>query len=168
MEIYNDFAIGLQNFEAMAKEYALQKQSSIFSINKQDVDEKEIKSLMAKLEYLRVLLGDLKNRTSNADILLVLDELSITLQEQTKKLTVLFDGLTVSQNNDEEEYKMFCNNLKIAINTTSDIVKLLIEIKDNEKTPSEAKLSLTESINTFLDINNKLVSLFGDCRYLRY
>lgn len=168
MEIYNDFAINPQNFEAMAKEYSLQKQSSIFSINKQDVDEKEIKSLMAKLEYLRVLLGDLKKRTSNADILLVLDELSITLQEQTKKLTELFDGLTVSQNNDEEEYKMFCNNLKIAINTTSDIVKLLIEIKDNEKTPSEAKLSLTESINTFLDINNKLVSLFGECRYLRY
>ena len=114
------------------------------------------------------MLGDLKKRTSNADILLVLDELSITLQEQTKKLTELFDGLTVSQNNDEEEYKMFCNNLKIAINTTSDIVKLLIEIKDDEKTPSEAKLSLTESINTFLDINNKLVSLFGECRYLRY
>ncbi len=168
MEIYNDFAINPQNFEAMAKEYSLQKQSSIFSINKQDIDEKEIKSLTAKLEYLRVLLGDLKKRTSNADILLVLDELSITLQEQTKKLTELFDGLTVSQNNDEEEYKMFCNNLKIAINTTSDIVKLLIEIKDDEKTPSEAKLSLTESINTFLDINNKLVSLFGECRYLRY
>lgn len=168
MEIYNDFAINPQNFEAMAKEYSLQKQSSIFSINKQDVDEKEIKSLTAKLEYLRVLLGDLKKRTSNADILLVLDELSITLQEQTKKLTELFDGLTVSQNNDEEEYKMFCNNLKIAINTTSDIVKLLIEIKDDEKTPSEAKLSLTESINAFLDINNKLVSLFGECRYLRY
>ena len=168
MEIYNDFAINPQNFEAMAKEYSLQKQSSIFSINKQDVDEKEIKSLMAKLEYLRVLLGDLKKRTSNADILLVLDELSITLQEQTKKLTELFDGLTVSQNNDEEEYKMFCNNLKIAINTTSDIIKLLINIKDDEQTPSEVKLSLTNSINVFLDFNNKLVSLFGECRYLRY
>ena len=168
MEIYNDFAISPQNFDAMAKEYAMQKQSSIFSVNKQGVSKEDIKYLFSKLEYLRVLIVDLQKRTSNADILLVLDELSKTLYEQNQKLSNLFDGVTWIQTDDEENYKMFCNNLKIAINTTSDIVKLLISIKDDEQTPSETKSLLTDSINVFLDFNNKLVSLFGECRYLRY
>lgn len=166
--IYDDFALSPQNFEVMAKEYALQKQSGVFSVNKQDINKEDVKSLFSKLEYLRVLLVDLKTRTSNADIIIVLDELSKTLQEQNQKLTELFDGATWIQTDDEENYKMFCNNLKIAINTTSDIIKLLINIKDDEQTPSEVKLSLTNSINVFLDFNNKLVSLFGECRYLRY
>lgn len=166
--IYDDFALSPQNFEVMAKEYALQKQSGVFSVNKQDISKEDVKSLFSKLEYLRVLLVDLKTRTSNADIIIVLDELSKTLQEQNQKLTELFDGATWIQTDDEENYKMFCNNLKIAINTTSDIIKLLINIKDDEQTPSEVKLSLTNSINVFLDFNNKLVSLFGECRYLRY
>ena len=166
--IYDDFALSPQNFEVMAKEYALQKQSGVFSVNKQDINKEDVKSLFSKLEYLRVLLVDLKTRASNADIIIVLDELSKTLQEQNQKLTELFDGATWIQTDDEENYKMFCNNLKIAISTTSDIIKLLINIKDDEQTPSEVKLSLTNSINVFLDFNNKLVSLFGECRYLRY
>ena len=168
MEIYNDFAISPQNFEAMAKEYSLQKQSSIFSANKQDVSKEDIKSLFSKLEYLKVLIVDLQKRTSNADILLVLDDLSKVLKEQNQKLSNILDSQTSIQTESEENFKMFCNNLKIAINTTSDIVKLLIKIKDDEQTTGDAKLSLTDSINIFLDINNKLVSLFGECRYLRY
>ena len=128
--IYDDFALSPQNFEVMAKEYALQKQSGVFSVNKQDINKEDVKSLFSKLEYLRVLLVDLKTRTSNADIIIVLDELSKTLQEQNQKLTELFDGATWIQTDDEENYKMFCNNLKIAINTTSDIIKLLINIKN--------------------------------------
>ena len=168
MNKYDDFALDFESFENMAKEYNAQIQSNALKVEKKDVDEKEIKSLLSKIEYLKVLLNDLKRITSNADILLVLDDISSGVESQNKILVELFgQGITI-QAQAEDNFKMFCNNLKAAIGTTSEIIKTLIEIKDNASVDANTKLKLTEVINNFLDINNSLVSLFGDCRYLRF
>ena len=168
MNKYDDFALDFESFENMAKEYNAQIQSNALKVEKKDVDEKEINSLLSKIEYLKVLLNDLKRITSNADILLVLDDISNGVERQNKILVELFgQGITI-QAQAEDNFKMFCNNLKAAIGTTSEIIKTLIEIKDNASVDANTKLKLTEVINIFLDINNSLVSLFGDCRYLRF
>ena len=168
MNKYDDFALDFSSFENMAKEYNAQIQSNALKVEKKDVDEKQVNSLLSKIEYLKVLVSDLKRRTSNADILLVLDDISNNIKSQNQILTELFGQGTSIQSQEEDNFKMFCNNLKVAISTTSEIIKTLIEIKDNESVDADTKLKLTEVINCFLDINNSLVSLFGECRYLRF
>ena len=168
MEFYDDFAFNPNNFEVMAKEYNKQMHSNVLSVKKEDINEKLVRSLFNKIEYLRVLVNDLMQRTSNADIMIVLDDISSQISAQNNTLKSLFDDGISVQNQNEDNFIMFCNNLKIAINTTSDIIKILIEIKDDETTNANAKLTLTQVINSFLDINNSFVSLFGECRYLRY
>ena len=172
MEKYDDYAVSPQNFEAMAKEYNKCIQSNMLNIKhvadvSTQFDENAIKSLFNKIEYLRVLINDLKNQTKNQDILTVLSQITDDIQSQINLLSDAFKTNFVAKQDNEDEFKMFCNKLKLAINTTSDIVKLLIGIKDDENTISDIKLILTSSINGFLDINNELVSLFGECRYLR-
>ena len=168
MEKYNDFAINPNIFDVMAKEYQVHTQSKAQSVKVKDFDKKDISELFAKLEYLQTLIKALMANTQNADILLVLDDIQSSLQSQNNLLSELFDSNISTQGMQDEQFKMFCNNLKIAINTTSDIVKILIKIKDSEATDFDKKEKLTNIINSFLDINNNLVSLFGECRYLRY
>lgn len=168
MERYDDFAVNLNSFETMAKEYNAQIQSKMLKVDIKQVNLKLAKSLFNKIEYLRVLVNDLKQRTSNSEILIVLDDVLKQIENQNQILSTLFEQGIEAQTQSEDSFKMFCNNLKLSISTTSDIIKLLIEIKDDEETSFEAKSKLTEVINSFLDINNNLVSLFGECRYLRY
>ena len=168
MEKYDDFAINPGMFETMAKEYQVQSLSKMQSVTIKKPDKELVKNLFAKIRYLQSLLNTLKQHTKNADIISVIDEIYVSTQNQTEILVNLFDDVVISQNADEDDFKMFCNNLKIAINTTSDIIKLLISIKDDEAVDYEIKEKLTGVINSFLDINNNLVSLFGECRYLKY
>lgn len=168
MKDYNDFAVNLSNFEAMAREYNSKIQSKALKVTNQSVDMQTIKDLFTKIEYLRVVVNNLKNHTTNSDILLVLDEISIQIKNNNEMLLNILSKDIIVQSQSQDEFKMFCNNLKIAISTASDIVKILIVIKDSDNISSDIKPKLTESINAFLDINNSLVSLFGECKYLRY
>ncbi len=168
MENYDDYAVNPQMFETMAKEYQVQSLSKMQNVTIKELDKELIKSLFNKIEYLQALINTLKQHTKNANIILVIDETLNLLDSQQHVLINLFDGGIATQSVGEDDFRMFCNNLKIAINTTSDIIKLLIEIKDNELVNFEKKEKLTMVINEFLDINNNLVSLFGECRYLQY
>ena len=168
MKDYNDFAVNLSNFEAMAKEYNAQIKSSALKITNQNIDERIISNLFNKIEYLKVVVNNLKKQTSNKDILLVLDDISSQIVKQNDSLSTILSQNATVQSQGQNNFKMFCNNLKIAISTTSDIVKILLSIKDDDNVLVNIKPLLTDSIDTFLDINNSLVSLFGECRYLRY
>lgn len=168
MKEYDDFAVNLSNFETMAKEYNAKIQSKALGVDSLNVDEKDIKNLFNKVEYLRVVVSNLKKHTTNSDILLVLDDVITRIVSQNNTLTEILSKDVIVESQSQDEFKMFCNNLKIAIGTSSEIVKILIDIKDSNNIVAEIKPELTESINSFLDINNSLVSLFGECRYLRY
>ena len=168
MNKYDDFSIDLSNFEAMAKEYNAQIKSNVLKVEQQDVNNENIKSLFNRIEYLKVVVNNLKSHTSNNDILVVLDDTYNKILEQNIFLNNILNGGIFVQNQSQDEFKMFCNNLKIAISTASDVVKVLVKIKDSDIVESDIKPKLTESVNVFLDINNSLVSLFGECRYLRY
>ena len=171
MELYDDFLMSPENFEAMAKEFSANAKGEILSVKKTGVNENDIKDLFKKIEFLRVLVLDLKGKTKNQEILVVLSDISNQIESQNNTLAEVFDDGTTNnvgvQESAEEMAKMFCNNLKIAISTASDIVRLLIKIKDEDSSFLLAP-KLTESTNVFLDINNQLVSLFGECRFLRY
>lgn len=173
MQNYDDFALCPEKFEDMAKEY-IANQGRINSLSakigggeraaKSEIERDDIDLLFKKIEYLRVLVSDLKMRTSNPDALAVLDNVSSDILEQNKNLSILLNAGAMAFDHEDEQMDMFCNNLKVAINTASDIVKLLIKIKDDDET-FQLSPALTESINSFLEINNQLVSLFGECRY---
>lgn len=176
MQVYDDYAICPDKFEEMAKEFVANqskisglcaKISDLQVVKKSEISKDDVDMLFKKIEYLRVLLADLKNRSTNSDVLLVLDSIAEEIKQQTESLSKLLNvGISALEQN-EVRGDMFCNNLKLSINTAGDIVKLLIKIKDDDQT-FELSPALTEAINIFLQINNQLVSLFGECRYLRY
>ena len=150
----------------MAKEYSLIQKSQILKTKKCEIDPDDISLLFAKIEYLKVLTNDLKNRTKNVSILQVLNEISAKIEQNNDNLTEILEK-NVKTESIESEAKMFCNNLKLAINTTGDILKLLVKIKNDDET-FELSPALTEVINSFIEINNQYVSLFGECQYLKY
>ena len=163
--IYDDYALNPESFEDMAREYQSNRRQVLgLKVKITEVDPNDVKQLFAKLEYLRVLTQSLKNHTSNADAQKVLDDVLVDIVEQTKRLSEILKPVAMIYQTDEVDLKIFCNNLKLAINTTGDIVKLLVKIKDDDES-FELSLKLTNSINEFVDINNQLVSLFGECRY---
>lgn len=165
MQLYDDYAMNPENFEVMAKEYKSQESRVVgLGANVCKIDSNDIKSVFEKIEYLKVLISNLKNHTSNVDALKVLDDISLDVSMQSKNLSNLFGQFVQSENEKEEDIKIFCNNLKLAINTTGEIVKILVKIKDADET-FELSQNLTNSINNFIDMNNQLVSLFGECRY---
>ncbi len=176
MELYNDYAINPQSFEQMAKEYKNCKNSPGLMSNTglladdshNDRQAELVKQLLKQVEYLRVLTNDLKTRTKNQDIILVLGDIQNQIKLQSDIFANMFGASVQSFASDNVDIKMFCNNLKLATQSATQIVKLLVALKDLEQTTAQQKLSLTDSINQFLDINNKLVSLFGECRYLIY
>ena len=171
MELYDDFLMSPENFETMAKEFDKKAKGEILSVKKTSVNENDVKDLFKKIEFLRVLVVDLKSKTKNQEILVVLSDISNQIESQNNTLAEVFEDVATNnvgvQESAEEMAKMFCNNLKIAISTASDIVRLLIKIKDEDNSFVLAP-KLTESTNVFLDINNQLVSLFGECRFLRF
>ena len=162
--MYDDFAIldadkaGLANLE-----YNRQGAGKILSVKSLQPDNYE--GICQKINYLEQLFKKLKQYTKNQDTMLVLDNLSQDLQNQKDKLNVLLVSETVALGEAEPQTVIFCNNLKLAIQTTNEIVGLLIELKDSDQTAGEFRPQYTQIILSFLDINNILVSLFGECRY---
>lgn len=169
MNIYDDYAVSPSNFEKMAKEYSLQSNGKILSLKAKqcEISQDDVDALFAKIEYLRVLVGNLKNRTNNTDVLLVLNNISSEIATNVTNLSGVLNGGVKTFEREDQNYEIFCNNLKLSINTTGDIIKLLIKIKDDDVTFQFAP-KLTDATDSFIDINNQLVSLFGDCRYRNF
>lgn len=162
--MYDDFAIlDVDKMNLANQEYLKQGASKTFSAKSMQPNEQE--NIMKKVEYLQNLIEKLKKNTTNEDALLVLDDLSQSVANQKDKINVLFSETMAIAKEVEPNTIIFCNNLKLAIQTANEIVKMLIEIKDSEQTPGEIRPQYTEIIMSFLDINNKLVSLFGECKY---
>ena len=165
MQTYDDFALSPENFEEMAREYKCNQHQVLgLQVKAFEIDQNDVKMLFEKFEYLRVLVKSLKNHTSNVDVQRVIDDVLIDIADQTKTLSESLKPVAMTFQNNEEDLKIFCNNLKLAINTTGDIVKLLVRIKDQDESFALSP-SLTKSVSEFVDINNQLVSLFGECRY---
>lgn len=165
MTNYDDFAtMNPQKFELAVKEYSSQKSGKILQTLSQN-NNSDILMVQKKVEYLQNLVIELKSDTSNADVLKVLEGLGSDIKVLRDKITALADSLVSVEESEEIVTARFCNNLKLAIQTCCEIVKLLVKIKDDEKTSGENKLFITEIISSVVDINNKLVSLFGECRY---
>ena len=167
MSVYNDELIDVSTFEQMAKEYNLVQKSQILKTGKLDISQDDKNLLFAKIEYLKVLTDNLKNLTKNANILQILGEILQKIDKNSQILIELLGQSIAVQTTNQTELTMFCNNLKLAINTTGDILKLLVKIKTDDET-FELSPSLTQQINSFIEINNEYVSLFGECQYLKY
>lgn len=161
--MYDDFAILDDDTGAASNEYKKIMGGKILSVKSQQTEDQT--EVLQKVEYLSSLLQKLKNDTKNADTKIVLEKTEQNLQLQQQNLLQLFGGLTMALGEKQPETVMFCNNLKLAIQTSGEIVKSLIQIKDAETTAGEIRPQYTDIILAFLDVNNNLVSLFGDCRY---
>ena len=169
---YDDFAINPNMFETMAKEYKLQ-QKNILSLNVKTnqtdnaIDKESLLKLFDEIKQLQSLLYNLMSLTTNNDIKQVVNDIIAEVEIENQNLLNTFENLNISKTmaSDEiEKKKIFCNLLKSVVNKTSEIIKLLVAIKDSD-TLFQYSTILTFSTNQFLDINTKLVSLFGDCRY---
>ena len=160
--MYDDFAIlEPNNFDKAIKEYQKFGRSSVLSTKAMQPESQKIND---KINYLLGLVTKLKQHTTNQDKIFVLDEIYKVVEEQQSAFnTLMVEGLLLAE--EEPVTQIFCNNLKLAIQTTAEIVKLMIELKDNDLVAGEIKPQVTDIILQFLDVNNRLVSLFGECRY---
>lgn len=161
--MYDDFAIlNADKTELAIKEYNRQVTSKTFSVKRLDTEEENV---FTKIDYLIQLVKKLQNTTKNHDTAVVLQDILQNVQNQKDKLNVLLGSEVVAFGEKQPETVVFCNNLKLAIQTAGEIVQQLILLKDNLETLGELKPQYTQIILSFLNINNILVSLFGDCRY---
>lgn len=163
-QFYDDFAEMTEaNCKSAGREFALKKARVLrASFTKTDKER-----LYQKIGYLQKIMPKLKNHTQNQDILNVLQKIDEQITAQKKQLDLLFENFADVQSCGED-VQIFCNNLKLAIQTTNEIVELLIKIKDDDSTPIEIRPQITDVINQFLNINSEFVSLFGECRYRKF
>ena len=161
--MYDDFAVlDAEKITMANKEYQKQCAGNILSVKSLLPQDNE--NLWQKISYLQRLLDKLKQNTKNQDTLLVLEGVLQDVQNQQDKLNVLLNNSTITMGETQPETVIFCNNLKLAIQTAGEIVEVLIKLKDSEETAGELRPDITNIILSFLNINNKLVSLFGECR----
>ena len=163
MEQYNDFAINPENFEKMAKEFNLQK-SNVLTVKNSSISNEQKMELKRKLRELAFIVKNLAKYTNITAVVEVINNIDESIKKEYDNLLPIFEDVVEKESEDEQNYKMFCNGLKLSINIVAEIIKLLIEIKDSDDSFQYSTV-LTNSINNFLDINNQLVSLFGECRY---
>lgn len=161
--MYDDFAvIDPEKFGVVANEYQKQKQGKILSIN---TNENSLLSVVQKFDTLQGITTKLLKHTVNQDTIFVLNQINEEINLQKSLLNKLIEqGITI-QSKSMPDISVFCNNLKLAIQICAEILKELIAVKDADNTTGEVKLEITNIINAVIDINNKYVSLFGECRY---
>lgn len=163
--MYDDFAvIDPEKFGVVANEYQKQNQRKTLSL-KLNKDNDILIRVNEKFETLQGITSKLLKHSRNQDVILVLNQIGEEIDLQKSSINKLIEqGITI-QSKSMPDISIFCNNLKLAIQLCAEILKELIEVKDNDNTSGEAKLELTNIINAVIDINNKYVSLFGECRY---
>ena len=160
--MYDDFAILEPNhFDEAIREYQKTNKSSVLSARAMQPEPEKIND---KINSLLGLVTKLKQHTTNADKIFVLDQIYKDIETQQSLFGALMVG-SLMLAEEEPPTQIFCNNLKLAIQTTAEIVKQMIELKDSDLVAGEIKPQVTDIILQFLDINNRLVSLFGECRY---
>lgn len=167
--MYDDFAVlGTEHYSAMAKEYNNQQSGKILSVKKADESTQLLEDVSRKFYDLSFIVNRLLEITTNSDAIGVLNEIEHDINTQSEIIKGLIETGVSVQNNKQIDVERYCNNLKLALQVCGEIIKELISIKDRETTSGEAKFALTNVIGAMIDINNKIVSLFGECRYRNF
>lgn len=164
--MYDDFAVlEPEKFGMVAKEYNKKNGGKVLSVKTVEHPEDELESIAKKFENLLFIVERLLGGTGNTDAIAVLNEIKQDIKTQQEiVIRLVEEGITV-QSRELPDVARYCNNLKLALQVCGEIIKALVEVKDDDETSGEAKLELTNVINTMIDVNNKIVSLFGECRY---
>lgn len=164
--MYDDFAVlEPEKFGMVAKEYNKKNGGKVLSVKTVERPEDELESIAKKFENLLFIVERLLGGTGNTDAIAVLNEIKQDIKNQQEiVIRLVEEGITV-QSRELPDVARYCNNLKLALQVCGEIIKALVEVKDDDETSGEAKLELTNVINTMIDVNNKIVSLFGECRY---
>lgn len=158
MEVFNDWQMmGEDNQNLAQKEFAKISKSEIYATKQSDFS----KEIFDKIAYLKSLLPILKQHNSNSDVRFVLNGIEKNIDEQVKLLHTVFETFAGIFSTEIIETKIFCNNLKLSIQTCLEIINLLS--KQNVKFGNN---KIVEKIlENFVDICQKYTSLFGECQY---
>lgn len=162
MERYNDWAImGAENQQMASKEYKKISKSKAYSV---DFEEKE-EGVFEKIAYLKSLLPILKEHNKNVDVRQVIDEIEYEISIQAGKLHKIFHKDISALETNIPDTQIFCNNLKLSIQTCLEIIKILEEEKNKQDINEQKQKDIAHVLNEFLNITKKYVSLFGECKY---
>ena len=157
MSEYNDWAVMAEhNCVLASKEYSLAK-SKALAIDNYDNE------VLQKIEYLLKMLPVLKQHTTSTDVIYILDGIEKQIKEEKTKLQEIFVNYTKTQVAYDTDIQIFCNNLKLSIQTSLEILDLLykqILVLDRDK-----QMVLNGVMNNFFEIIKKYVSLFGECEF---
>ena len=140
-------------YDKMSKSQA---ESLAKNVEKQDVFE--------KIAYLKSLVPILKNHAQNKDAVLVLQKIEHDLNRQIDDLKTVFGQKTLVLSTSVPDTKMFCNNLKLSVQTCLEITELLTDMVLQSSSQNHRQ-KLQQIAKNFFEIVQKYVSLFGECRY---
>ena len=164
MKSYNDCAMMNECEQTMAQsEYDRLTKSHIFSIDKA-IDDK---NLFDKIAYLLSLIPVLRQHNKSQEIHNVLSNIKKRIKLQTEMVKKFFDESTKAYLNNLPDTKIFCNNLKLSIQTCLEITSILASF-GMECQNREQKEKMKTILDDFFEITKKYVSLFGECEYRVY
>ena len=169
---YNDYAtLDFDKFETVAKEYARSvnvfktcslENKNVISAIKTENNE----TLSQKLDYLNGLINNLKTNTRNQNLKNLIELLEFDVQNYSSRFKRIFGDDIHSLSEENLMAEMFCNNLKLAIQTSLEIEESLIFALQLEADQS-VKDVIKSFIKEMFQFSKRLVSLFGDCKYRR-
>lgn len=163
---YDDFAtLKPDMFEQIAKEYNKQNSGKILSVNKYGQIDPNFESVQKKISELKKIIDVLIKNTKNNDVVFVLKKIKSEVELQEKNIIALVGQELEVLSSEMPQTSVFCNNLKLAIQLCTEIVKGLVMLKDSDNVSQNGKLQLTQILYQFIEITNKFVSLFGECKY---
>ena len=153
---YDDFAtLKPDMFEQVAKEYNKQNSGKILSVNKCGQVDPNFESVQKKISGLKKII----------DVAFVLKNIKTEVELQEKNIISLVGQELEALSSEIPQTSVFCNNLKLAIQLCTEIVKGIVMLKDSDNVSQNGKLQLTQILYLFIEITNKFVSLFGECKY---
>ena len=162
MEKYDDWAqMGGINQQLARREYEKMALSKAYGVEK--IERKE--SVFEKIAYLKTLLPILKSHNRNVDVRRVVDEIESDVEIQTKELHKIFDKRISALEMSVPDTQIFCNNLKLSIQTCLEIIQILGHEKNKQGYDTNCQKDITHVIENFFEITKKYVSLFGECKY---
>lgn len=173
---YNDYAtLDINKFEQVAKEY--KNSINVYkSLNTEDrvskiLDEtkKEYGSnLKNKFNYLQDLVQNLKFHIKNENLNIVVQNLCSDIKDYIERYNKLYlENIIIYSEEDNQIVEQFCNNLKLSIQTSLEIIEGLTEVADLEQN-SQIKNIINNLVTDMFSFAKKLVSLFGECKYRHY
>ena len=125
------------------------------------------KNLFDKISYLLSLIPVLEQHNKSQEIHIVLNDIEKEIKSQIEILQKFFNEQTKVYSNKLPDTKIFCNNLKLSIQTCLEITSVLASF-GMECQNREQKEKMKTILDNFFEITKKYVSLFGECEYRVY